>query len=192
MARCSKNVGAVYELAFRIVRKPPRPRDGFGDGLSLSLSLWPRKGFVRIELRGRRSILARSSFDFVAGIALSQGQVSILWQAQHFRKHSLQAGGWQDAENVGAVRELVSLLFPCSFSSLPQEHLLRRPKPCCSLGWSTRPETAALGFSVCLLQQSAQACGPTRRADQTQKLGKVKASFTLATLVNGVIAMAFF
>ena len=42
----------------------------------------------------------------MAGAALSQGQVSISWQAQHFRKHSLRAGGWQDAENVGAVREL--------------------------------------------------------------------------------------
>ena len=83
----------------------------------------PREGFARFELRGRRSTFARSSIDFVAGAALSQGQVSISWQAQHFRKvkyrfrgrrstfarccvHSLRAGGWQDAENVGAVREL--------------------------------------------------------------------------------------
>ena len=46
----------------------------------------PRAGFTRIELRGRRSTLARSSIDFVAGAALSQGQVQVLWQAQHFRK----------------------------------------------------------------------------------------------------------
>ena len=43
-------------------------------------------GFARFELRGRRSTFARSSIDFVAGAALSQGQVSISWQAQHFRK----------------------------------------------------------------------------------------------------------
>ena len=40
----------------------------------------------RIELRGRRSTFARSGADFVAGAALSQGQVQISWQAQHFRK----------------------------------------------------------------------------------------------------------
>ena len=31
-------------------------------------------------------IFARSSIDFVAGAAFSQGQVPISWQAQHFRK----------------------------------------------------------------------------------------------------------
>ena len=46
----------------------------------------PREGFARFELRGRRSTFARSSIDFVAGAALSQGQVSISRQAQHFRK----------------------------------------------------------------------------------------------------------
>ena len=46
----------------------------------------PREGFARFELRGRRSTFARSSIDFVAGAALSQGQVSISWQVQHFRK----------------------------------------------------------------------------------------------------------
>ena len=84
------------------------------------------------------------------------------------------------------------------------------PKPCCSLGWSTRPETARVSSakarlfssSASAVQQSARARGPTRHAPtrtrgpkrhvrhQAQKLGEVKASFTLATLVNGVIAMA--
>ena len=73
-----------------------------------------RRGFARIELRGRRRILARSGADFVAGAALSQGQLfsrlelrgrrstfemtgavfvagavlsqHISWQAQHFHK----------------------------------------------------------------------------------------------------------
>ena len=34
-----------------------------------------RSGFARIELRGRRSILPGSGADYVAGAALSQGQV---------------------------------------------------------------------------------------------------------------------
>ena len=49
------------------------------------------------DLRGRRSasarsgadfvcLLARSGTDFVAGAALSQGQVQISWQTQYFRK----------------------------------------------------------------------------------------------------------
>ena len=83
-----------------------RVRNGFGTGSETGPLARPREGFARFELRGRRSTFARSSIDFVAGAALSQAQVSISWQAQHFRKHSLRAGGWQDAENVGAVREL--------------------------------------------------------------------------------------
>ena len=83
-----------------------RSRNGLGTGSETGPLARPREGFARFELRGRRSTFARSSIDFVAGAALSQGQVSISWQAQHFRKHSLRAGGWQDAENVGAVREL--------------------------------------------------------------------------------------
>ena len=59
-----------------------RSRNGCGDGPIGR----PREGFARFELRGRRSTFARSSIDFVAGAALSQGQVSISWQAQHFRK----------------------------------------------------------------------------------------------------------
>ena len=117
----AENVGAVRELGFRTVRKPPRlrrlyggglgtvserSRNGFGTGSETGPLARPREGFARFELRGRRSTFARSSIDFVAGAALSQGQVSISWQAQHFRNHSLRAGGWQDAENVGAVREL--------------------------------------------------------------------------------------
>ena len=104
----------MRELGFRTVRKPPRLRRLYGGGLGTVSERCsetgplarPREGFARFELRGRRSTFARSSIDFVAGAALSQGQVSISWQAQHFRKHSLRAGGWQDAENVGAVREL--------------------------------------------------------------------------------------
>ena len=117
----AENVGAVRELGFWTVRKPPRLRRLYGGGLGTVSErsrnglrtgsetgplARPREGFARFELRGRRSTFARSSIDFVAGAALSQGQVSISWQAQHFRKHSLRAGGWQDAENVGAVREL--------------------------------------------------------------------------------------
>ena len=62
------------------------------------------RGFARLEVRGRRSIVARSSADFVAGAqhfrkvklsqglncvagaAFSQGEVLILWQVQHFCK----------------------------------------------------------------------------------------------------------
>ena len=42
--------------------------------------------FPRFELRGRRSTFARSSTDFVAGAALSQGQAQISWQVQHVHK----------------------------------------------------------------------------------------------------------
>ena len=35
---------------------------------------------------GRGSIVARSGTDFVAGASVSQGQVQISWQVQHFRK----------------------------------------------------------------------------------------------------------
>ena len=38
------------------------------------------------KIRGRRSTFARSSTKFVAGASLSQGQVQNLWQVQHFRK----------------------------------------------------------------------------------------------------------
>ena len=33
------------------------------------------RGFARLDLHGRRSLLARSGADFVVGAALSQGQV---------------------------------------------------------------------------------------------------------------------
>ena len=83
-----------------------RSRNGLGTVSETGPLARPREGFARFELRGRRSTFARSSIDFVAGAALSQGQVSISWQAQH----SLRAGGWQDAENVGAVRECANHL----------------------------------------------------------------------------------
>ena len=41
---------------------------------------------VRNIFRGRRSTFARSSTDFMAGAALSQGQAQISWKAQHFHK----------------------------------------------------------------------------------------------------------
>ena len=63
-----------------------RSRNGFGTGSETGPLARPREGFARIELRGRRSTFARSSIDFVAGAALSQGQVPNSWQAQHFRK----------------------------------------------------------------------------------------------------------
>ena len=91
----------MRELGFRTMRKPPRlrrlyggglgtvserSRNGFGTGSETGPLARPREGFARFELRGRRSTFARSSIDFVAGAALSQGQVSISWQAQHFCK----------------------------------------------------------------------------------------------------------
>ena len=42
--------------------------------------------FPRFEWRGRRSTVERSGADFMAGAALSHGQVQISWQAHHFRK----------------------------------------------------------------------------------------------------------
>ena len=104
----AENVGAVRELGFRTVRKPPRLRRLYGGGLGTVSErsrnglgtvsetgplARPREGFARIELCGRRSTFARSSIDFVAGAALSQGQVSISWQAQHFRKVKCQIRG---------------------------------------------------------------------------------------------------
>ena len=49
---------------------------------------WQAQHFrkVKYRFRGRRGTFARSSTDFVAGAALSQGQVQIVWQARHFRK----------------------------------------------------------------------------------------------------------
>ena len=41
---------------------------------------------VKYRFRGRRSTFARSSAKFVAGAALSQGQIQNSWQAHHFRK----------------------------------------------------------------------------------------------------------
>ena len=63
-------------------------RSGLGAGSAPGPLARQRRGFARIELRGRRSILARSGADFVAGAALSKGQVQISWQAQHFRTRS--------------------------------------------------------------------------------------------------------
>ena len=40
----------------------------------------------RCIFRGRGSIFARSSADFVAGAAFLRCQVQISWQRQHFRK----------------------------------------------------------------------------------------------------------
>ena len=50
--------------------------------------MWQAQHFnkVKYRFRGRRSTFARSITDFVAGAALSQGQVQIPWQGQHFRK----------------------------------------------------------------------------------------------------------
>ena len=52
-----------------------RSRNGLGTVLETGPLARPREGFARFELRGRRSAFARSSIDFVAGAALSQGQV---------------------------------------------------------------------------------------------------------------------
>ena len=63
-----------------------RSRNGLGTVSETGPLARPREGFARFELRGRRSTFARSSIDFVAGAALSQGQVQNSWQAHHFRK----------------------------------------------------------------------------------------------------------
>ena len=123
IASC-RNVGAMRELGFRTVRKPPRSRRLYGGGLGTvpersrnglgTVSetgplARPREGFARFELRGRCSTFARSSIDFVAGAALSRGRVQISWQAQHFRKvlRPLSASwGIASCRNVGAMREL--------------------------------------------------------------------------------------
>ena len=52
-----------------------RSRSGLGAGSAPGPLARQRRGFARIELRGRRSILVRSGADFVAGAALSQGQL---------------------------------------------------------------------------------------------------------------------
>ena len=64
-------------------------RSGLGAGSAPGPLARQRRGFARFALRGRRSILVRSGADFVAGAALSQGQLfsrfELAWQAQHFR-----------------------------------------------------------------------------------------------------------
>ena len=52
-----------------------RVRDGLGTGAAPGPLARQRRGFARFELRGRRGILVRSGADFVAGAALSQGQL---------------------------------------------------------------------------------------------------------------------
>ena len=48
---------------------------------------------VKYRIRGRCSTFARSSAKFVASASLSQGQVQILWQAQHFCKVNFRSRG---------------------------------------------------------------------------------------------------
>ena len=95
MARCRKQ---ACEL--RTVRKPPRSRrlcrGGRGTGSERSRR--------RDHSNGRAKV--SQGVNCVAGAALSQGQVS-------------QGGGWQDAENVGAVREL-------GFPTMRKQPRLRR------------------------------------------------------------------
>ena len=58
-------------------------------------NLWQAQHFRTVKCRfcGRRSAFARSSAEFVAGAALSQGQVQNSWQAQHFRKVKFRIRG---------------------------------------------------------------------------------------------------
>ena len=71
-------------------------------GAALSKGRGRRSTFVagaalsqgQVKIRGRRSTFTRSSTELVAGAALSQGQVQISWQAQHFRKVRCQIS-WQ-------------------------------------------------------------------------------------------------
>ena len=92
-----KKRGPVRELTSPELRKLACSRRLVGAGSEHARSapgLLARqhRGFARFELRGRRSILARSGADFVAGAALSQGRVQISWQAQHFRKVNFSLG----------------------------------------------------------------------------------------------------
>ena len=50
-------------------------RSGLGSRSAPGPLARQRRGFARFELQGRRSILVRSGADFVAGAALSQGQL---------------------------------------------------------------------------------------------------------------------
>ena len=52
-----------------------RAWSGLGAGSAPGPLARQRRGFARIELRGRCSLLVRSGADFVAGAALSQGQL---------------------------------------------------------------------------------------------------------------------
>ena len=57
-----------------------RSRDGLGTGSGRAragTNGTDARTFARFKFRGRRSILARSGTDFVAGASLSQGQVQI-------------------------------------------------------------------------------------------------------------------
>ena len=58
-----------------------RSRSGFGTVSERGPLSRQHGGFAGFEFRGRHSILAT---DFVAGAALSQGQVQMSWQARHF------------------------------------------------------------------------------------------------------------
>ena len=82
----AENVGAVRELGFRTVRKPPRLQRLYGGGLG-TVSERSRNGFGDRPIgTAARRTFARSNTEFVAGAALSQGQVQNSWHAQHFRK----------------------------------------------------------------------------------------------------------
>ena len=71
-----KKRGPVRESASPEMRKLACPRRLVGAVSERARPLArQRRGFARFELHGRRSILARSGADFVAGAALSQGQV---------------------------------------------------------------------------------------------------------------------
>ena len=55
-----------------------------------------RSTLFQLQLENRKRIFARLGTDFVAGAALSQGQIQILWQAQHFRKSGHRFRGRHD------------------------------------------------------------------------------------------------
>ena len=81
----------MRELGFRTVRKPPRLRRLYGGGLgTVSERSWNGFGTGSERVRRRAHWHGRAKvsqgLNCVAGAALSQGQVSISWQAQHFRK----------------------------------------------------------------------------------------------------------
>ena len=136
-----------------------RSRNGLGTGSETGPLARPREGFARFELRGRRNTFARSSIDFVAGASLSQGQVSISWQAQHFRKVKCQIRGTRSS-------------FARSSTKLWQAHHFRKVKYRICGRCSTFARSSAKFVARAVLSQ-----GQVQILWQAQHFSKVKHRF---------------